>query len=404
MYRIVIAIGLLLSAAMATAKQNDLTEDMALQIGLGRDLVQQRMSASINHAKSGIVTAGTWSNPEISYEREALDGIDAVEQKIVISQEFDFSGRRGLHEKAADLHMSAAKYESAAWHSEFEKNIRTRYYYALNQQKRQQAYKETQLRINVLSLALKGRRDEGDVSIYDYQKVVTERASIEAEVNNADADFITAWVGLWALLGPGSDEYAMLAGELLPASPPPLQQVSITLDNQPRLQQLKVRSEAYAIQQSAENRTFPDVTLGLGWKRDEVGDRFEDGLIINASIPIPLFDKRKASQFKYQAQAMTAQSEFELAYDAATSELEGLWQQTLQYRKSAASYRKESVQAVSELIEIAETYYRAGEIGIMELLDAYQSALDAELTAIDFEYKARIARIKLDYLTGGSAQ
>ncbi len=404
MNRIVIAIGLLLASVMATAKQSDLTEDMALQIGLSRDLVQQRMSASINHAKSGIVTASTWANPEISYEREALDGIDAVEQKIVISQEFDFSGRRGLHKQAADLHMNAAEYESAAWRSEFVKNIRTRYYDALYQQKRQQAYRQTQQRINVLSQALKGRRDEGDVSIYDYQKVVTERASIEAEANNADADFDTTWIGLWALLGPGSDEYAMLAGELLPASPPPLQQLNITVDNQPRLQQLKARSEAYAMQQSAESKTFPDVTLGLGWKRSEIGSASDDGLIINASIPIPLFDKRKGSQFKYQAQTMTAQSEFELAYDAATSELEGLWQQTLRYRKSAVSYRKESVQAVSELIKIAETYYRAGEIGIMELLDAYQSALDAELTTIDFEYKARIARIKLDYITGGSAQ
>jgi cobalt-zinc-cadmium efflux system outer membrane protein len=404
MYRTVFAIGLLLAASIATAKQNDLTEDMALQIGLGRDLVQQRMSASINQAKSGSISASAWSNPEISYEREALDGIDSVEQKIIISQEFDFSGRRGLHMKAADLHMNAAEYESMAWRSEFEKDIRARYYDALYQQKRQQAYKDTQQRISVLNQALKLRRDDGDVSIYDYQKVVTERASIEAEVNNAGADFNTAWIGLWALLGPGSNEYAMLAGELLPGSPPSLQQVSITLDDQPRLQHLKARSEAYDMQQDAENRTFPDVTLGLGWKRAEVGSASDDGLIINASIPLPLFDQRKANQFRYQAQAMTAQSEFELAYDSATSELEGLWQQVRQYRKSAVEYRAESVHAVSELIEIAEAYYRAGEIGIMELLDAYQSGLDAELTAIDFEYKARIARIKLDYLTGGPAR
>lgn len=404
MYRKYMAIGLLLFTSSVIAKQNILTEEMALQIGLSRDLVQQRMLASINAAESGVITAKTWSNPEISYERESLEGIDAVEQKIIVTQDFDFSGRRGRHKQAADLHMNAAQYESRAWRSEFEKNIRTKYYDTLYQQKRQLAYKQTQQRINVLTQALQGRRDEGDVSIYDYQKVITERTSIEADVNNAGADFNTSWISLWALLGSGSNEYTRLEGDLLPDPPPSLEKVSLYLDDQPRLRHLKAQSEAYAMQQSAEGKTFPDVTLGLGWKRSEIGSNSDDGLIINASIPIPLFDKRKGNQFKYQAQAMTAQSEFELAYDAASSELEGLWQQTLQYRKSADSYRKESVQAVSDLIKIAETYYRAGEIGIMELLDAYQSALDAELTAIDFEYKARIARIKLDYLTGGSAQ
>ena len=404
MCRIIIAIGLSLAAAMVTAKSNTLTEDMALQIALSRDPVQQRMSASINQAKSGIITASTWPNPEISYEREALNGIDVVEQKIIISQDFDFSGRRGLHKQAADLHMDAAKYKSEAWRSELEKNIRSRYYDALYQQKRQEAHKQTQQRISVLTRALKDRRDVGDVSIYDYQRVVTERASIEAEVNNTGADFNTSWISLWAVLGPGSDEYTELAGDLLPASPPSLDQVNASLDDQPTLRHLKAQSEAYAMQQSAESRTFPDVTLGLGWKRDEIGDKSDDGLIINASIPIPVFDKRKGNQFKYQAQAMTAHSEFELAYDAAKSEIEGLWQQTLQYRNSAARYRRESIQAVSELITIAEAYYRAGEIGIIELLDAYRSALNAELTALDFEYKARMARIKLDYLTGGPAQ
>lgn len=404
MYRKYMAIGLLLFTSSGIAKQNILTEEMALQIGLKRDLVQQRMLASINAAESGIITARTWANPEISYEREALDGIDAVEQKIIVTQDFDFSGRRGRHKQAADLHMDAARYESESWRAQMEKSIREKYYDALYQQKKHDAHKQTRQRISVLNNALQNRRDEADVSIYDYQRVVTESAAIEAEVNNAGADFNMAWIRLWTLLGSGSDDYAALAGELLPPSPPSLEQASLSIDDQPALRHLKAQSEAFAMQQSAESRTFPDVTLGLGWKRSEIGDSSDDGLIINASIPIPIFDQRKGNQFKYQAQAMTANSEFQLSYDAAMAELKGLWQQTLRYRDSADSYRKESVQAVSDLIEIAEAYYRAGEIGIIELLDAYRSALNAELTALDFEYKARNARIKLDYLTGGAAQ
>ena len=300
--------------------------------------------------------------------------------------------------------MDAARYESEAWRTELERNIRERFYDALFQQERQHAHKAIQRRVSLLGKALQKRMDVGDVSVYDYQKVVTERAAIEAEVNNSEVDFHTKWLALRALLGSDADGYEALEGNLLPLPPPSLEQTAQSLDRQPALRQLKAQSEAFALQQRAESRTFPDVTLGLGWKRDEVDGKSDDGLIINASIPIPLFDKRESNQYGYQAQAMIAASEFQLAQDASRAELEGLWQQSSEYRNSAVKYRKGSVQASQELIEIAEAYYRAGEIGIIELLDAYRSALNAKLTALDFEYKARSARIKLDYLTGGADQ
>ena len=330
---------LLLLSAAAGAQQTALTETKAIRIGLDRDLVQQRAAGNLGQAQSEVLSAGTWPNPEFSYEREALEGLDLVEQKIIVSQEFDFSGRRGLHMQAADLHLDAARYESEAWRAELIRKIRESYYEALFQQKRQNAHVETQKRVRLLNAALKRRHDEGDVQPYDYQRVITERAAIEAKVNNAAVDFNTSWLSLSALLGEGVDDFQVLVGELLPLPPSALDQSSLSLNEQPALRQLQVRSEAYALQQRAESRTFPDVTLGLGWKRDEVGDQSDDGLIINASIPIPLFDRRKSNQYSYQAQSMIASSEYQLAYDAAKAEVKGLWQQSAQYRQNALRYR-----------------------------------------------------------------
>ena len=404
MYRAYIVIGLLLTTTMATAQQNTLTESMAIQLGLARDSVQQRATGYISQAQSNVLTANTWSNPEFRYEREALDSLDLVEQKVVVSQKFDFSGRRSLGRQAADLHMEAARYKSEAWLTELKKNIRERYYDTLLQQKRHDAHKVMQNHIRQLSKALQKRRNEGDVSIYDYQRVTTERATIEAKVSNAEVEFNAALLTLWATLGTGAEKYNVLDGELLPLQVDPLEGMTLSLDNQPTLRNLKAQSEAFALQQQAESRTFPDVTLGLGWRRDEINGRTDDGLIINASIPIPLFDRRKDKQSNYQAQAMIANSEFQLAHDTASAELNGLWQQNSKYRQNAMKFRKDSVQGARQLIEIAEAYYRAGEIGILELLDAYRGELNTELTALDFEHKARKANIKLDYLTGGSEQ
>ena len=405
MYRSYAAIGLLILTTTLAAQQNTLTEAMAIQLGLSRDSVQQRAEGNISQARSEVIAAGMWPNPEFSYERETLDNDeDHLEQNFVFSQQFDFSGRRALRREAADRHLDAARYQSDAWRADLTKDIRERYYSALLQQKRRQAYQKTENRVKLLRKALQRRRREGDVSIYDNQRVNTERAAIEAEVRNAEVDAQAAWQTLWVVLGANHQGFQSLEGGLLPDQMPPLEQLMASVDNQPALRQLKEQSEAFALQQRAESKIFPHVTLGLGLKREENNDQKDNGLVINASVPIPVFDKRRDKQTRYQAQALIAQSEYELAQDTARAELKALRQQVTQYQSSAATFRQDAVQGARELIEIAEAYYRAGEVGILELLDAYRGALKAELTALDLEFKARSARIKLDHLTGGAVQ
>ena len=405
MYRAYVAMGLLTLATTVVAQQTSLTEEMAIQLGLSRDLVLQRTEGTITHAQSDVIAAKTWPNPEFRYERETLDtNEDVVEQKFVLSQQFDFSGRRGLHRQAAERHLNAAQYASDAWRAELTKDIRQRYYLTLLQQLRRDVYKSMQARIRLLSNALQKRRREGDVSIYDYQRVNIARAAIDAEVRNVDVDFQSEWESLWALLGGISHDYQSLNGEMTPGPIASLEQLTASLNQQPALRQMMEQADGYTLQQRAENRTFPDVTLGLGLKQEELLDQTFDGLVINASIPIPLFDRRKDKQTRYQAEAMIAQSQYQLAHTKARADIKGLWLQTTQYQRSAELYRQEAIQGTRDLIKTAEAYYRAGEIGILGLIDAYRGALNAELNALDLDFKARSARIQLDYLTGGPVQ
>lgn len=403
MYRACVAMGLLISTTAVAAPQNALTETMAVQMGLSRGPVVQRTEGNIVHAQSEVIAAGTWPNPVFRYERETIgNGADIVEQKFVFSQRFDFSGRRGMNKQAADHHLNAARHKSDAWRAEITKKIRQRYYNALFQQQRREVYEDTQKRIRLLGKVIRKRREEGDVSIYDFQRVNTARAAIDAAVRNVGVDFHTEWQNLWALLGADPRDFRSLEGELVPGPIPSLEELTESVVHQPGLRQLSEKTEAYRLQERAENRTFPEVTFDLGLKREEINSLAENGWVLNASIPILVFDKRKDKQTRYQAEAMIAQSKYQLAYDAARAEIRGLWLQSTQYQRSAEVFREEAIQGAYDLIKIAEAYYRAGEVGILELLDAYRGALDAELGALDLEFKARSARINLDYLTGVS--
>jgi cobalt-zinc-cadmium efflux system outer membrane protein len=405
MYRTSTAISLLLLAAPSAAQPPGLTEATALRLGLARETVQQRGAGQVAEAHSDVLAAGVLPNPEFDYQRETLNNEeDRVEQTFVVSQQVDVSGRRALRKQAADHHLEAARQASDAWRAKLGKDIRERFYQALLAQQRRQVYTSTRERIGALDNALRQRRREGDVSLYDYRRVTTERAAIEAEADNAGADFESAWQYLWAALGDDNREFQTLQGELPPGPSADLAQLAAALEQRPDLRQLREQSEAYRLQQRAASKTFPSITLGLGLKREETNDRTDNGLVLNASLPLPVFDTGKDRQARYRAQALVADSEYRLACDTARAELKGQWQRLSRYRQSAARFRQTAVKGGHELIEVAEAYYRAGEIGILELLDAYRGALDAELSALELEYKARSAAIELDYLSGGSLQ
>lgn len=405
MYRATGMIGLLLWAATVTAQQGVLTEDAAIRIGLSRSAVDLRTEGEVRQAQGDLLDARTRPNPELSYERESLNNADdQVEHTLQLSQQFDVSGRRALQIEAAGRHLEAAQYGTRAWRAQLTQQIRERYFTTLYQQQRRAVYERTREQIRLLGNTLDRRRREGDVMLYDFQRVKSERAALAAEVSDTDAALQSAWQQLRALLGADAQGYDTLTGELPPQPAMPEARLAAALEAHPMLQRLQMEADAYGLQRRAERRSLPDVTVGLGVRREDSDRGADNGLVLSASMPLPFFDRRQAGQARSHAREMLARSEYALARDAALADLQRLWTQVTHYRDSAREFRADAVQAAAELIEIAQAYYRADEIGILELLDAYRGALDAELTALELEYKARLAHIELDYLTGGAEQ
>ena len=56
------------------------------------------------------------------------------------------------------------------------------------------------------------------------------------------------------------------------------------------------------------------------------------------------------------------------------------------------------------LLRTAEAAYRGGEVGVLELIDGYRAALDADLSLVELEWAARRARIDLDRTSGGASR
>jgi outer membrane protein TolC len=73
--------------------------------------------------------------------------------------------------------------------------------------------------------------------------------------------------------------------------------------------------------------------------------------------------------------------------------------QALEHRRGAESAYEDAPSA-DELARIARTAYEEGETKILDLLDAYRTALAVRVRSVDLHLEARGAEIELDRATG----
>ena len=147
---------------------------------------------------------------------------------------------------------------------------------------------------------------------------------------------------------------------------------------------------------------LPEIALGAGVKQIAQGPLDDTVPLVSASIALPLLDRQQAEKLRAVAQTQLARSQQSLTALRAAGDVRGLWQQANQLSNAAHRFREETVQLSHELIRIAEAAYQGGQTGILELLDADRSALEAELQALELELNARQAYIDLDRFTGRS--
>ncbi len=250
------------------------------------------------------------------------------------------------------------------------------------------------------------REAAGDLSGYDRRRISRERVAIVSRQRRSAAQLEAAWQQLLGMIDPDkSRELDTVKGQLIPVALQPLSSLLERLAQHPRLLQRKRQAEASRLTARAVTRSrIPEITVGLGHKRIDTSNGSDSGLMLSASLPLPLFDRKQGPRQQAHAEARQAESEYQLMMQKAQANVRALWHKTAQLRNNARLFSEQSLAASYELVRIAESAYHANEIGVLELIDAYRSALEAETTALQLALEARLVRIELDEITQGVMQ
>jgi cobalt-zinc-cadmium efflux system outer membrane protein len=382
------------TAASAQTISNVLTEDDAVRIAQGSQSVVALSAAQLDLARSDVERERRWPNPTLDYTRESAG---ETEQFLTLSQSFDFSGRRTLRRRAAELRVEATQQEVASQQLDLTRIVRSEFSRAANQQELVRALTEWTRKIGAAAETAARLQAGGEVSGYDRRRLERERIGAEARLAAERGAFVAAQRRLVGLLG-----VEHLHGVTLqrPAAPqiPTDAELTTRIEQRPDVAAVAKRIEAATLDaQAAQRWRVPLFDLTAGMKNTQA----DSGAIVGAGVSVPLFHRNQDELLRANAELAILNAQRTLLVTRARGEVGGLAAEARELRHAARLFREQALPTSERLTATAEAAYRAGEVGILELLDAYRTALDAEVEAAELEQRAREAEIELTRALGG---
>lgn len=382
-----------------------LDEEEAVRRALSRPAFADELAARVDLARADEVGARRWPNPEVSWSHEQVRAGGATERQdfAVLSQRFDLSGRRGLRGDAAARRVEAAGADAALVRLDVESETRRAFVNVLAGERRVTTLKAAAERLASVAAAVTRRSASGDVAGYDRRRVERERLTALGRLDVEEGALARARSRLAALVG-ASDLSAPFAvkGELAGSAPPPLATFTERLPSRPDLKALELEARSGELEARAAGRWFiPEVELGAGLKTVDAGAGRDSGFAAALTVPIPVFSRDQHERLRGDARARAARGRLSLARESARADVSGLHAEATRLAAAAARYRYSGAADSALLLRTAEAAYRGGEVGVLELIDAYRAALDADVTLVELDWAARRARIDLDRTSGG---
>jgi cobalt-zinc-cadmium efflux system outer membrane protein len=166
-----------------------------------------------------------------------------------------------------------------------------------------------------------------------------------------------------------------------------------------RALQQDIASAEFA-EEAATRSLYPEPEIVAGTKSSTFG---ELGGVFAVHVTLPIFDRAEPERASARARAAQARANATAFRAAVRAQLGALRTAVLERRQAADRYRAAD-EANADLEEIAQVSYDAGETGLLQLLDAYRTALAARLRQIDLDLAARRAEIELEFASGWEIQ
>jgi cobalt-zinc-cadmium efflux system outer membrane protein len=341
-------------------------------------------------------------NPSVAYQVE--DAADVRDEFLTFEQPLPVTGRRGLMRRSADAAASAARLAAERDLLVGAVGVRFAFYEVLYRDRELALLREGAARLERIAQILARREREGEGSGYDLLRAEQELSQSETDIARAEGELAAARAEFGAFFDPERRMHgARLDGDFEPSRPLPETEEAIerALANRNDLAALRADRERFEIERRAARRQrFPEPTLAAGWKRTKAPGVHDTGFVAAVTVPLPVFDRGRSVATRAEADRNRAELGAETLRREIRADVQAALAREQAAREVARRHDETMVRRSVELRRIGQLAYDEGESGILELLDAYRTSLEAELRALTARHEAKRAEIDSDRAMG----
>ena len=392
------------AAEAASAPTSSLTLPQALALAEKNSPALAEAAASVRRAQAGIQTAKAYTNPTFEFlgghqsaRPIATPGVPGALLHYSGSQTIEIPRERATRIRTAELEHGSTQFRSLAVRYAVIAEVKRAFYdVILRKQQLAQASDNLSL-VEDLRRRVQMEVQVGEKGKLELTRAEAELARARSSVRSADIELANARALLKAAIGSPSSELFDAEGTLSEAAPIPSLDLmrERVLSQHPALKQAGAQiQEAQSIVAHEQARRLPEPALFGEYERQPDISFYRFGV----TIPLPLWDRRKGPIAEAQADAARAEASARQARLAIISSLERAYDQYQISKEQVESLQAGSLHEAEAAVEAAQSAYRFGERGIVEVLDAQRVLQGVRSDLLDAEYARQSAFIDLEEL------
>lgn len=379
-----------------------LTLEAALKLALENHPQLRAGDAQIDAARAGIRSAAAYPNPEFAvlagrqYYR-VPGNVTGLVTSYSVAQQLDIGPYRPARIDFATRARESSEHARDVIRLTVLSAVRRAFFHALRRAAEIKILDENYRLVEDFRKRTQVRVEVGEAGRLEGIRAEAELTTARTAVNNARLQYVTALTQLRGAIGIPIDPDRVPTGVMdQPVTLPTLEQLRReVLDKHPALQLARSevrRADSRVNLEQAQVKPQPSVIAEYDRPPDTPSYR------VGVSIPLPFFNRREgpiaeAVAELRQTQALSNARQLEIV--TALDNAYGRYQLASQ---SLAAYEQGILREAEESVSAAETAYRLGERGILEVLDAQRVLRTVRLDFLNAQYERQFALIDLDEL------
>ena len=360
--------------------------------------------ATVSKAQAGIQGARAYTNPSFEFlagEQSArpvpTPGVPGLQLRYSGSQAIEVPSERRNRIRASELNYVGTRYRLEGVRLSLAGDVKRAFYDVIRRKEElAQAHDNFSL-VEDLRRRVRLEVEVGEKGKLELTRAEAELARARAAVRSADVQLSNARAILKAVIGSDSDETFDVQGSLNETvQMRPLQEIrQQVLAQHPALFEssaITARSRAEVDHERARRIPEPRFIGEYEQQPDITFYRF------GVSIPIPLWDRRKGPIAEAQAEVKRSEASARQRRLEITAALERAFDQYQISNEQFEGLQAGSLREAEAAVEAAQSAYKFGERGIVEVLDAQRVLQGVRSDLLDAQYARRSALIDLEEL------